>query len=440
MAGKASLLLVLGFSLLFLVFGHNFNTVSTRTVENFTDYYSETVAHDLAVSGANLGANAVYLDNKWDTGYKNLKLNGGEVEVKIEVLNAVQNIRKLISTANYNGTKSIVEVIFSPRRFSEYAYFSESEGNNIWWMNRDSVFGPFHTQDNLRAANHPVFGIGGYRSTIRGKLIYYDSKKKDAPEFHGSFQDGVDEPLKTNGLEPLRDAAEDEGFKINYSETTVEEQVWVPGGWQYIWGQGWVNTPGHWETNTVTYKDTVYLTFANDSVKVKMGYDKPETTYKSEEIAPNGVIYAEGMDIKLKGTVEGQYSVVSDNNIWLEDDIVYSKDPRIYPGSTDILGIIAQDEVIITDNNATKNIKIHGAIYCEDGGFGADNYDGRGDDGYINLLGGITQKIRRAVGTFSGNSVKDGFAKRYRYDDRLQFIFPPFFPTTGGFKIVSWKE
>ncbi|RPI65751.1 MAG: hypothetical protein EHM47_18225, partial [Ignavibacteriales bacterium] len=61
MAGKASLLLVLGFSLLFLVFGHNFNTVSTRTVENFTDYHTETVAHDLAVSGANLGANAVFL-------------------------------------------------------------------------------------------------------------------------------------------------------------------------------------------------------------------------------------------------------------------------------------------------------------------------------------------------------------------------------------------
>src|SRR5690554_7142502 len=87
MAGKASLLLVLGFSMLFLVFGHNFNSVSTRTVENFTDYYSKTVAHDLAVSGANLGANAVYIDNNWKAGYKNLKLNGGTVDVKIDVLN-----------------------------------------------------------------------------------------------------------------------------------------------------------------------------------------------------------------------------------------------------------------------------------------------------------------------------------------------------------------
>src|SRR5690606_372735 len=130
MAGKASLLLVLGFSMLFLVFGHNFNSVSTRTVENFTDYYSKTVAHDLAVSGANLGANAVYIDNNWKAGYKNLKLNGGTVDVKIDVLNAVQNIRKLTSTATYNGTTSTVEVIFSPRRFSEYAYFSENEGRD----------------------------------------------------------------------------------------------------------------------------------------------------------------------------------------------------------------------------------------------------------------------------------------------------------------------
>jgi len=439
MAGKASLLLVLGFSMLFLVFGHNFNSVSTRTVENFTDYYSKTVAHDLAVSGANLGANAVYIDNNWKAGYKNLKLNGGTVDVKIDVLNAVQNIRKLTSTATYNGTTSTVEVIFSPRRFSEYAYFSENEGSGIWWMKRDSVFGPFHTQDNLRASNHPVFGIGGYRSTIKGKLIYYNSKQKDAPIFHGSFQDGVDEPLKTNGLEPLREAAADEGHKIDYSTTSTTVSNWVCN--HSRWNKH--SSPcsnGYWNTTTLTNPDTVYLTFVNDSVKIKMGYNKPEVTYKSNEIAPNGVIYAEGMDIRLKGTVEGQFSVVSDKNIWLDDDIVYSKDPRQHPGTTDILGIIAQKEVIITDNDNVKNIKIHGAIYCEEGGFGADNYDGRSNDGYINLLGGMTQKIRRAVGTFSGENVNTGFAKRYRYDDRLQFIYPPFFPTTGGFKIVSWKE
>ena len=54
MIGKASLLLIMGFSAIFLVFGYNFNSMSNRTVENFSDYYKETIAHNLASSGANL--------------------------------------------------------------------------------------------------------------------------------------------------------------------------------------------------------------------------------------------------------------------------------------------------------------------------------------------------------------------------------------------------
>ncbi len=37
MGGKAAMLLVLGFSLIFLVFGSNFNSLSTRSVDNNTD-------------------------------------------------------------------------------------------------------------------------------------------------------------------------------------------------------------------------------------------------------------------------------------------------------------------------------------------------------------------------------------------------------------------
>ncbi len=59
-------------------------------------------------------------------------------------------------------------------------------------------------------------------------------------------------------------------------------------------------------------------------------------------------------------------------------------------------------------------------------------HDTRSVGGNINLLGGITQNIRRAVGTYTtdywGNlSIQHGFNKRYRYDERLMQMFPPFF-------------
>jgi hypothetical protein len=62
MVGKATLFVVAGFSLIFLIVEYNMGNVSTRAVENFTDYYLENYAHEAAVSGANFAANAIFND------------------------------------------------------------------------------------------------------------------------------------------------------------------------------------------------------------------------------------------------------------------------------------------------------------------------------------------------------------------------------------------
>jgi hypothetical protein len=79
-------------------------------------------------------------------------------------------------------------------------------------------------------------------------------------------------------------------------------------------------------------------------------------------------------------------------------------------------------------------------MFCETEGFGAQDHDTRPVSGNINLLGGLSQYFRKPVGTFSGSTTVSGFAKQYTYDGRLRDISPPYFPGTGGFKIVSWLE
>ena len=161
------------------------------------------------------------------------------------------------------------------------------------------------------------------------------------------------------------------------------------------------------------------------------------------------MIFAKNAVVRLKGTVKGQYTLgcnstttsTGKGTVWIDDNIVYNKDPRKYPNSTDMLGICAENSVWITKNTANNSsVDIHASIYCEKGGFGAQDHDIRPVSGNINLLGGIIQKTRAAVGTFSGTSINHGFAKRYRYDDRFMTASPPFFPGTGGFEIVSWLE
>ena len=102
---------------------------------------------------------------------------------------------------------------------------------------------------------------------------------------------------------------------------------------------------------------------------------------------------------------------------------------------------MAQQEIYITENAAnSSDINIHAAMYSQEKGFGSENYSSRGPNGFINLLGGITQDSRMAVGTFSGSRITSGFSKRYRYDNRLMVMSPPFFPGTGNFEVVSWFE
>jgi hypothetical protein len=457
MVGKASLLLVLGFSLVFLVFGQRFGNISSQAVDNMVDYYSENIAYECAAAGAKMAANKLYLDQNWRTGFNNLSFNGGTINVTVNG-GAILTVTSVGTfTSRLNNTTTYRDVIKCEKGvFSRYAYYStyENDGSGssssiIWWTGNDTVWGPFHTQDFMYAYNHPVFKgrattgksyilydyynlypsqLPQNPTTSRQRTDYNRSKTSDLPVFEGGYQGATDIPLPTGGLDPLKTAAQANGLDIPQTTTTIPAHMEGPLGHQH-------SVPEQ------TVPDTIYITFMQDSVLIKKGYAKPSTTYKTSEIAPNGVIYAEGMDVRLEGTVSGKYSVASEGDIYLDDDIVYTTNPETDPNCTDLLGIVSQNNVYISENTANNSsINIDAAIYCQTGGFGAENYASRPFSGYINLIGGITQYQRKAVGTFGGHS-NTGFYKRYKYDQRLyDKISPPYFPSTKKFIILSWLE
>ena len=408
MTGKSSLLLIMGFAIIFMIKSKNFGDISTRSTENYVNYYVETVAHDIAISAANIAANQVFLDPTWDDGYDDIPFQGGSYDVQLAVLDPYKNIREVTAQGTFHGLTKTVKVKFAPSKFSKFAYFSVSEGGTIWWTGNDTVWGPFHTQDYMRVYRHPVF-YG--KATTKRSLVYYDSKTQDKPYFFGGYEQGVDLPLPTNAVDEMEAIADDNGLKFSG-------------------------------------EDTVFVIFAGDSLKYKFNYSDEYTSVYLPTASPNGMIFAKNCILRMKGTVKGQYTIgcssLMDNNkgtIYLDDDIVFNQDPRQYPNSNDLLGICAENNVYITENAANNsNINIHASVYCEKGGFGAENYADRPVSGNINLLGGIIQHTRRAVGTFGNGGIKSGFAKRYLYDERLLVASPPFFPGTGGFEIVSWLE
>lgn len=407
MSGKATLLVVMGFSLIFLIVGKNLGSISSRAVDNSVEYYNQTVAHELAVSAANLAANNLFFDNNWDKGISNVDLRGGEINVDIVTIDAVKNIKKIVATGEYGNKEHTVEVTLAPSSFSKFAYMSTNDPSNLYWTKDDTIYGPFHSQGNIKADRHPVFWG---KATTNGKIEYRSSKSKDEPFFYGGFEEGVDLPLPKNGVDNLEAVASEDGtlFKLNSGDTFHL----------------------NFKTDSVTYK-----------IVDKKGKTVEQNTVASKSFTPNGVVFVKGGNVKMEGTVKGQFTIGTDQSVFLEDDVVYETDPRKDPSSTDILGIVSKNDVLIANNLANINgINVHASIFCEKGGFGAGWSSFLISNGKINLLGGIQNKSRVQIGVIGllGNIL--GFSRAYKYDNRLALMSPPSYPGTGIFEIVSWKE
>ena len=167
-----------------------------------------------------------------------------------------------------------------------------------------------------------------------------------------------------------------------------------------------------------------------------------------------GVIHFNG-NVGLSGTVNGQITLYANGTIILLDDLRYANDP-VKGVCRDILGVIADKDIVIADNSLntpqliasntynalddTQDFTIHAVMMALGTSFRVQNYgsgptavnncnttvNGRG---CIMLSGGIIQQARGPVGTSSGT----GFAKRYSYDHCAVVTPPPYFPTTGRF-------
>jgi len=206
-------------------------------------------------------------------------------------------------------------------------------------------------------------------------------------------------------------------------------------------------TAGATFTGTST-KNQLYLDFRGDSVRYRWNNTGSYTYKLVSTFATTGVIYGNGVDMHIKGTVKGRYTVGANLNstnayggdVWIEDNLTYNTNPKTNSSSTDMLGIVAKNDIVISDVVPHTNINIQAAMFAETGSFRVNNYDTISPNGAIFLYGGVTQKTRGAVGKGSGSTITQGYAKSYRFDSRLGYSYPPAYPGCGTFQITSWFE
>lgn len=413
MGGKASLYMVLGFSLIFMVAGYNYGLLTNNAVDNNVNYYCETIAHNIAVSGANIAANQVFLNKSWTTGYSNVPFSNGTINVKVENVGA--NNIKITSTGTYQNITKKVEILLQPSSYAKFAYYMNIFPGSSFLYTGDTITGPFHTQGKLNVQGSPVFQ--GKASAKNGlKLL----DKYTNPKFYGGFESGVDIPINWD-VTQTKLAALSGGHVFNYG------------------GAGKMDV-------RITYNGNATVTYSYSTNGG--GTWTPDSTKPLSSFAPNGIIYVEKGNVYLKGTVTGrntlfvdQSSGVGTGNVYIDGDVLYKSNPLTNPSSQDMLGIVCSNNVLISDNTANRNnVEIDASIFAYKGGLGLVN-ENMPASGTLKVFGGIVEYQAQNTGTVNGyGKVTNGYHERIIFDERLMLTSPPYFPATDKYEIISWLE
>jgi len=429
MGGKAILMVTIGFGFILGYISLNISGMATRAVGNMSWYAATTESHNVATIGANVGLAKFYEDTSWfGTITQNFDYGGGGGEgggegrsghlsgsFTASMENLGSNTARLRSVSTYalNAYETLhdtVEVFFDTRNensFTLFAWMTNFEGN-VFWITGDTVWGRVHSNGALHMNGKPVF----YEKVTTSKGI---DPKPGVGANKAVFKDGYETGVAT----------------IDYPDDLSQIQWAANNGGRFYNGNIWVVlSPGTGANNDgVAYIRTSQLGPNIDTVFLN-------------DPGFNGVILGDSR-VNIFGTLDGVTTISSLQDIYIQDNVIYEN--RNYSTSDDLLGIVAEDFIVVADNTANRtDCEIDGSIFSRDQSFKAENYNAGSPRGILKINGSIVQDERGAVGTFAGGVLKTGYSKRYRYDPRLADpnFRPPFYPGfwVNTYAITNWWE
>lgn len=419
MGGKASLILVIGFSIILGYVAMNVGNVSTMAITNMSMYSAMSASHNIALAGANARLARFYQDT---TDYSTITKTftgehfTGSYSAGIEIVSPSRLRMRCVSTYPLGSAslRDTVEVFFDRNKknsFSLFAWMTDFEGN-VFWITADTVWGRVHSNGNLHINGKPVFMQKA--TTAKG----FDPPKVGVGTNKAIFKDGYETGIA----------------KINFPNDLSEIVTASVGGGR-------------------RYTTDIYVTLSpgtganNDGMAyIRSGNLPTSPLVDSVSLSDpgfNGVILGT-QKVNVEGTLDGKLTISSQANMYIHNDVLYERNPRVTT-SDDLLGLVSETNVIVKNNAANNShCEIHGSIFTRTGSFTAEDYNSRPVSGEMRVLGSIVQQTRGAIGQFSGSTITSGFSKRYRYDERLSdpAFRPPFYPGyyVSTFAITNWWE
>ena len=421
--GRAMLIMVGGLVIISGLFQTINNDRAAQLPEFTIATFNEQQARNISTSLIDNAIQNLVFDNDWEgsiptddyfrgsgTLYTYTQNTAGLDTVENSVVDWNEYKVLLISRASYDGYTVETEVLMQRDSFSKFSYFTDVEPV-IYFVDGDIVNGPVHTNGTFNMKGAPVFN--GFVSSPN----MYNSHSSGAnPQFNG----GSNFSLATNRELPdsqqlnlITSAAEVSGLVF---DEDMDIEFYMDGD------DGYVRIGTHGCSDS-SCEDEYLLS----------DYDNGE-----------GVIISVDGDVDVVGTLKGRVTLHSTEDIEIIGDILYNTDPTVDSTSTDIMGMVSEGDVIVDQNahsyNGFQDLTIHSSIMTLGSSFEVEGFSLAGFRGDLNILGGLIQKERGAVGTFGGYLGTTGYSKKYEYDERLLNTIPPSFPRESIFSIVYWKD
>jgi hypothetical protein len=325
----------------------------------------------------------------------------------------------IVSTGTVNGVSRVVRLldVYQPT-YAKYALWSHVNG--ALTIRHGSTFnGHVHADDEL------------YFDNTSGGPVFHAAVTSDAGTYSGSIT-GIefDQGLTLNSYQgTMADVDFNSAASTSLKKEAQANGLYLSGNTTITFNGGTLsisNTRTSWVNHSYTIPAKGIIYVSNNG---------------TTSGANAGMVYMTG------GTVQGQLTIASENDMHISGNITYVHDPRTTPSSTDALGLITQDSIWV-DASAPTTMEIDAAMMTtgtsgdgDPGSFAVVNYDTRTPVGPLTIYGGIVQNTRGAVGTGSGGVTQTGFTKQYSYDPRFIQTPPPYYPTVSNtVSFAQWTE
>jgi len=369
-------------------------------------------------------------------------------------------------------------------------------GQKIWFYGSDHIGGPLHSNDRLHMAGEPTFdgtvSSAWVNPTNPDDVSWEAYDAQTDPNFNGNpgFKGGIDEiplPQYRNISDPtdedslqriaagseayINDPAKVNGAYVPHDGANVTDGIWVKGevdtltlGMDYQ-GNSEITifqTGGTNKTTTITEIETPVTiggnTYPSGTTLVDV-YEGGIHSYSNPSGYPNGVLYVDGTIGNLKSVagqgLKGKLTIASDSTITIGDNLLYNtrvNDPNCFdvptgtfPAIPDSLGLVSEGNIMVADG-APHNMEINAIMMALGTSFYYEGwkYNMQGD---LIVHGSFIQDQRGPVGTFNSWGKVSGYTKDYNFDTRMSIgnpnlgqAIPPYFPTTGKYIKLYWKE